>query len=99
LPINLSRHPDTTAKNFPLKKSLEENRKIQTPPRRAARPDGSQIEQNQFLDDERHAKLQLGGFAAKVVVWIATPLTCVGIWILLDLFVRWFFATSPFPLT
>ena len=38
------------------------------PPRRAARPDGSQIEQNQFLDYEGHAKLQLGDFAAKAVV-------------------------------
>ena len=53
-----------------MKKSLEENRKVQAPPpkqpllprRCAAGPDGSQIEQNQFLDYERHGKLQLGGF-------------------------------------
>lgn len=35
VPISLSHHPNTTTQNFPLKESLEENRKIQAPPRRA----------------------------------------------------------------
>jgi hypothetical protein len=90
-----------------MKKSLEENSKIPgTAPqqplssqRSAAGPDGSQIEEDQFLDCEQQAKLQLGGFAAKAVLWIVTLLICVGIWILLGLLVRWFVAPSPFPLT
>jgi hypothetical protein len=45
------------------------------------------------------AKLQLGGFAAKALVWMVTLLICVGIWIVLGLLVRWFVAPSPFPLS
>lgn len=90
-----------------MKRSLEENGKVQAPPprqplspqRSATGRDGLQIEQNQFLDYERHAKLQLGDFAAKAVVWIAALQMCVGIWILFSLLVRWFVARSPFLLT